>query len=819
MTAWISGLLRWGWIACVALLCLLPLDQAIQEDRVWLQAGLVMTPLLTLWCFFRSRRHWQLLYPTLLSVWLSLLLPLAYSLGMSASNASAVHPVPLRQYSGYLQTETFMASRRYPMTLYTLPDGHHVIELTDPLQADLRYHPDPIRLVPKAHWSSFISPTILTMRPGAASGHACSLQEQIQFRDHLRRLSLRLPAQPGHEARLLNRGEIGAYSFEQPRFQPLFADQGDDELQDVLSGHRLVADRKHGFYQEIDSRGFDVTTPSSIGFYTYALAHGWQNIQTLFSSRAMLEANMLATRIAAFAERQPFVYLLLMTFGGGLLSLMVSSVLAGISAGCLQWCHHPIRWLRWLVLPAALPLAFQALIFHGLSSPLVGDIPVLLGQLLGVASERLYFNQMGEYSLLVRLVSSILILTPLLTLWFQRLQVDAAPLPMAAFVVRLWPQAKPSLVMLLILLLLGTAFEGITEGLPLFRLAGTRFGLGLSHTLPEAMQRMAMLGEMALASTMLVIMLPLLVGLSWWRYRALQTQPLVPSAPLAPATARPAISLLSRFWLGGMIGLGWLPLVLLMLIAFRQGWFLNLQQGESAWAALFPTAPTLDHFRAAFGMATPDFSGELSDPAYPFLRWVANTLLSATGASLLALSIALPAAYALARYEFRARPALWRLGILIQPLTPALVCIGTYQLYGDLKEVIAIASFPRLLIVTLICGLAMVPLALFPIATVLRQLPNGTRWRQCIPSLQSLLPVLALLLFIQQIATRDMSFLLQDMRQANLGSGLPRYFEHAFSPLGDFAAVMLLLAIPLMVLFYWLIPRINRNLVNHWRPM
>lgn len=140
----------------------------------------------------------------------------------------------------------------------------------------------------------------------------------------------------------------------------------------------------------------------------------------------------------------------------------------------------------------------------------------------------------------------------------------------------------------------------------------------------------------------------------------------------------------------------------------------------------------------------------------------------------------------------------------------------------ELKEVIAallMASLPRLLIVTLICGLAMVPLALFPIATVLRQLPNGTRWRQCIPSLQSLLPVLALLLFIQLIAARDMSFLLQDMRQANLGSGLPRYFEHAISPLGDFAAVMLLLAIPLMVLFYWLIPRINRNLVNHWRPM
>ena len=36
---------------------------------------------------------------------------------------------------------------------------------------------------------------------------------------------------------------------------------------------------------------------------------------------------------------------------------------------------------------------------------------------------------------------------------------------------------------------------------------------------------------------------------------------------------------------------------------------------------------------------------------------------------------------------------------------------------------------------------------------------------------------------------------------------------------GDFAAAMVVLALPLLALFYWLVPRIDRNLINHWRPM
>ena len=79
-------LLRWSWIALVIGLCLWPMP-AVMADEQWGRLGyLIVTPLLTLFCFAKSRRHWQLLYPALLAVTWSILLPMAYTLLLSFSN-------------------------------------------------------------------------------------------------------------------------------------------------------------------------------------------------------------------------------------------------------------------------------------------------------------------------------------------------------------------------------------------------------------------------------------------------------------------------------------------------------------------------------------------------------------------------------------------------------------------------------------------------------------------------------------------------------------------------------------------------------------
>ena len=83
--------LRWGWIALVTGLCLWPMP-AVMADEQWGRLGyLIVTPLLTLCCFAKSRRHWQLLYPALLAVTWSILLPMAATLLLACSNVSGSH--------------------------------------------------------------------------------------------------------------------------------------------------------------------------------------------------------------------------------------------------------------------------------------------------------------------------------------------------------------------------------------------------------------------------------------------------------------------------------------------------------------------------------------------------------------------------------------------------------------------------------------------------------------------------------------------------------------------------------------------------------
>ena len=86
-----GALLRWGWIALVTGLCLWPMP-AVMADEQWGRLGyLIVTPLLTLGCFARSRRHWQLLYPALLAVTWSILLPMAFTLLLACSNFNGSH--------------------------------------------------------------------------------------------------------------------------------------------------------------------------------------------------------------------------------------------------------------------------------------------------------------------------------------------------------------------------------------------------------------------------------------------------------------------------------------------------------------------------------------------------------------------------------------------------------------------------------------------------------------------------------------------------------------------------------------------------------
>ncbi len=49
--------------------------------------------------------------------------------------------------------------------------------------------------------------------------------------------------------------------------------------------------------------------------------------------------------------------------------------------------------------------------------------------------------------------------------------------------------------------------------------------------------------------------------------------------------------------------------------------------------------------------------------------------------------------------------------------------------------------------------------------------------------------------------------------------GIQQYLYPSNILWGDFAAAALLFSLPVMLLFYLLIPLVNRDLINHWRPL
>lgn len=87
---------------------------------------------------------------------------------------------------------------------------------------------------------------------------------------------------------------------------------------------------------------------------------------------------------------------------------------------------------------------------------------------------------------------------------------------------------------------------------------------------------------------------------------------------------------------------------------------------------VFVFAPTLDHYGAVF-----------SQGAVPLgLR---NSLIVATGSTLLALLLGTPAAYALARYDFRGKANLWFWIISNRFISPIVVALPFFLLARDLR--------------------------------------------------------------------------------------------------------------------------------------
>ena len=840
MTARIMPLLRWGWIALVTGLCLWPMP-AVMADEQWGRLGyLIVTPLLTLCCFAKSRRHWQLLYPALLAVTWSILLPMAFTLLLSFSNyswhywyegegsrvwsQSITHTVNKGVVRKLLFSSQRMAAGPYDYSLFKQPDGHYFLQLSDPEDSQWHYYSVPIALLENkqlANAQPSDNPILLALKQGMApyTGTEVGIKEIAIHKKHLDRIRFTFPDSQGKPAldyQLSGLRKISGYTN---RFLPASTDPQDDSLIDTETGQHVIADDSIGNYRIVDQQGKVVGKPLEPGYLTYSLQNGWHNVGKLFwllkqqiSPQGLNNLHWLGIPVPDSILHHPLLYCLFWSFGYALLTVGIGALLASINAYCLQYTYHPLRWLRLLVLPAAIPLTLQCLIAKGLLHSNFGELALLQQTLF----DHIGFAVSGEVeqSISAVLICSIWALIPLMTLWFYHLAQPATG-SLRKHWLSLWPQAKPALLMLFSVQLLAYPFFRLCWGEPSF--LHFPISIGITDTVQSVAGKLMIEGfadtqEKAIAMILYCLLFIVALLLGWWRYRALQQQP--PLQTITTALQQPKLTgkPLPRLWLGALAFLLWLPPLLLLMVSLRQGHYYP-ESGDTFWQAL-PTHLSLEHFKSAFNIMFHDQDGRSYYPPFPFIQWLGNSLRYAGGVTLLALAIALPAAWALARYQFVSRQSLYRLGIMLQILMPALLVDAIYHLAYVTNS--PIHRFTMLMV----ANLGIVLLAIFPLTAALQQLGNSLTLRQALRQLSPTLLTLGVLLFLQQIGENVLIDMAPyDHKESTVAQSMQQYLYPSTYLWGDFAAAMVVLAVPLMALFYWLVPRIDRNLINHWRPM
>jgi arabinogalactan oligomer / maltooligosaccharide transport system permease protein len=241
------------------------------------------------------------------------------------------------------------------------------------------------------------------------------------------------------------------------------------------------------------------------------------------------------------------------------------------------------------------------------------------------------------------------------------------------------------------------------------------------------------------------------------------------------------------------------PLLWVVSVALSPGGMAT-QHGAIPW----PTEPSLHNFAAVVGAGSPD-------KAWLFLRQLTNSLVVSLATATVAVAIATPAAYALARFSFVGQRAGLR-ALLATQMFPAVA--SAVPLYLLLETMHLLDSRAGLV---LVYASTAVPFAIFQLRGAFQSIPGeleeaamvdgATRAqafaRVVLPAARPAIAVTALFAFMSAwnefilaatLLSRESAFTLPVVLQRYVG-------EHDAS-WGPFAAGAILVSVPVMAFFY-----------------
>ena len=242
---------------------------------------------------------------------------------------------------------------------------------------------------------------------------------------------------------------------------------------------------------------------------------------------------------------------------------------------------------------------------------------------------------------------------------------------------------------------------------------------------------------------------------------------------------------------------------------------ISLRPGNFATGSLIPTTISLEHWQLALGMPYTAPDGSVTQPPFPVLRWLWNSVKVATVSAFLIVAISTTAAYAFARMRFANKTVILNSMLLLQMFPVAVALVAIYAIFegiGSRVPALGIETHAGL-VVAYLGGVAM---HVWTIKGYFETIPaeieenakvdGATHWQAfrlvLLPMAVPILMVVFVLAFIGTIIEYPVaSVLLREEPNLTLAVGSKFYLYEQKYLWGDFAAAAVLSGLPITLVF------------------
>ena len=242
---------------------------------------------------------------------------------------------------------------------------------------------------------------------------------------------------------------------------------------------------------------------------------------------------------------------------------------------------------------------------------------------------------------------------------------------------------------------------------------------------------------------------------------------------------------------------------------------ISLRPGNFATGSIIPTQISFEHWQLALGIPVTNADGTVTQPPFPVLLWLWNSIKIATISAFLIVAISTTAAYAFARLKFARKQLILNSMLLLQMFPVAVALVAIYAIFegiGTQVPWLGIETHAGL-VVAYLGGVAMhiwtikgyfetIPVEIEENAKV----DGATHWQAfrhvLLPMAVPILMVVFVLAFIGTIIEYPVaSILLREEANLTLAVGSKFYLYEQKYLWGDFAAAAVLSGLPITLVF------------------